>query len=164
MFFDPRERREDRSIRDYLNWWAERLKNAWPQTEGRCVGIDFTRSSESEFGIQLADLIAGETRDFLQSNPDLLSHGSTTRIITQESREAIMAVQEIKGELWKWGAITKMPKALQRRFFQDDPQERSELSQFTDLFVAGSLACYSKWGTPRWLLCYEGLILDQTDR
>jgi hypothetical protein len=52
---------------------------------------------------------------------------------------------------------------LKRRFFQDDPKERSILSRFTDLIAAGSLACYGKWGTPRWLMCYERLILDQTD-
>jgi len=164
LFCDPREPREDRAVHDRLRWYADAMKNVWKETESRCLAIENTRTSEEEPGLQIADLVTGETRDFFAANRDLMEYGSNPRIITQSTDEPIMTTREFAGSTWKDGVLTRMPNALQRRFVQPDPKERSVLSEFASLLAAGSLACYARWGTPRWLMVYEHGIIDQTDR
>ena len=164
MVYDSRETKEDRAVKAAIEDLAERLPNVWEHMRGCFLGFDEDGNSETEIGLQLADLVAGETRAFLEANPDLLQHGASPRIITQASDEPFMAVEKIRGRNAKTGVVTRMPNALAQRFFRPDPRERSVFPNFANLVLAGVLSCYSSWGTPRNLMFFDKIIFDQTDK
>lgn len=85
-------------------------------------------------------------------------------MITQESDEPVYTLHRQFDRTWKFGAITRMPEDLQERLFEDDSQGRYVLPVFIDLLASGVLICYSTWGTPRYVMIYEKLFLDHTDR
>ena len=164
VVYDPRGPKEDRAVVARIDAITTAMKRLTPSVEGRYLGLGYSRPSEEVLGLQLADLVAGQVRGFLEANRDLQAHGATPQIITQASEEPIMTIEQFAGRSWKFGAVMRMPNALQSRFFRDDPQRRSVLPQFTDILACGMLTCYSTWGTPRHLLIYEKMILDQTDK
>jgi hypothetical protein len=134
-----------------------------PATAGRLLDVSITSKSEDEIGLQLADLAAGETRAFLDANRDLREFGASPKLITSKSDEPIQTAQQFRGSVHKAGAVTVMPNALQRRFFNQDPKGRSVLPQFTDLLLSGMLTCFSTWGTPRHIIPYDRQFVDQLD-
>lgn len=163
LIYDPREPKEDKSVRGAIDRIADLVEKITPATEGRLIGVTMTSASDQEIGLQLADLAAGETRAFLDANRDLTEFAASPRLITPQSDEPIQAVQRRGGQLFKSGSVTIMPNALQRRFFAKDPKQRSVFSRFTDLLLSGMLTCYSTWGTPRHLIPYDRQIVDQLD-
>jgi len=44
--------------------------------------MDIQTHSEDELGLQLADFFSGEIVDFFKTNEELLTYGSTSRLIT----------------------------------------------------------------------------------
>jgi hypothetical protein len=56
-----------------------------------------------------------------------------------------------------------MPGALQKRFFQKDPKERSVMTCFTDVLMCGMITCFGSWGTPRHIAVYDKMLIDQLD-
>jgi hypothetical protein len=164
VVYDARQKKEDKALKAIIEELVGGMSNVWSNTDGRLTAYDETGRSNVEVGLQIADIIAGETRAFLDANPDLQEHGASAKIITQTTDEPFMAVDQIRGRDWKTGVVTRMPNALARRFFQRDPKQRSVLPCFADVLLAGVLTCYSSWGTPRHLMFYDRLIFDQTDK
>ena len=163
IVYDSREPREDRAVKAALQILVDGMPNVWKEVDGHFIGFDETGKSDAEVGLQIADIVAGSTRAFLDANPDLARHGASPKIITQTSDEPFMVVDERLGQMWKTGVITPMPNALAKRFFQRDPKGRSVLSCFSDVLMSGLLTCYSSWGTPRHLMFYDRIIFDQLD-
>jgi hypothetical protein len=164
IIYDPRDGREDKAVQNHIDSLVQAIKGTSPEVAGKYIGMDCSRRSEEEVGLQFADLVAGETKDFLEGNPEMQSYGARSRIITQRSKEPIATVGTLAGHRFKTGVLTKMPKEIQGRFFEDDPGGRYVFPCFTELLASGMLTCYSSWGTPRDLMIYEGLIWDQTDK
>jgi len=163
VVIDPREPKEDKAIKEALLKAAETVAVMVPPTLGRLLDVDVSRTSDEEVGLQLADLIAGEVRVFLEANSELLEFGSSPKLITAKSDEAIQAWEDFRGVPFKQGSITRMPNALRRRFFSRDPKGRSVLPCFADLFASGMVTCFGSWGTPRHIMFYDGLLYDQLD-
>jgi hypothetical protein len=163
VIYDPREKREDKAIRAYVEAFANVLKHTLPDVSERYLGMDIETHSEDELGLQLADLVAGEIVDFFKANEELLAYGSTSRLITPVSEESIQTIASL-GRRWvKTGVLTPMPIDLYERFFRDDPNGRTVLPCFVELMSSGILTCYGSFGTPRDLLIFEKLIWDQAD-
>ncbi|MGE0456025.1 MAG: hypothetical protein AB7O37_21955 [Vicinamibacteria bacterium] len=169
---DPRETKEDRAVQSEIadhRQLLDALKNLPSDTSIRRDLGDYFRGlqndtpSTKELGLQLADLVAGEVRFFFQAFPEVMSYGATPKFITPRSREPIMVVDQIGGKLAKSGSVTRMPRALRRRFIAADPKGRTVLPLMRHLFAAGTLTCYSSWGQPRHLMPFDGLIFDQLD-
>src|SRR5216683_5807370 len=73
--YDPRQSDEDQYVRDALADFMGRLVRV-PDLFGNdtnYLGVDINTRSEDELGLQLADVIAGEVREFFRSNPDALT-------------------------------------------------------------------------------------------
>jgi len=87
VIYDPREPDEDASVKEKIDSMASAMAQLSPEVEGLFLGLDIDRKSEHELGLQLADLMAGETREFFRSYPEMMSHGATRRIINQLSEE-----------------------------------------------------------------------------
>ena len=163
IVYDPRQAKEDKAVQAYIDGFGALIHRMTASLEGRFLGLERDRRSEDELGLQIADLVAGETRGFFEENPEFRSFGASPKIITQLSKEPLVTLFEQSGKIWKFGAATRMPTTLQRRFFIDDLQGRTVLPEFTDLLASGVLICYSTWGTPRYVMVYEKLFLDHTD-
>lgn len=169
VIYDPREPDEDASVKEKIDGMREAMAILSPEVEGLFLGLEIDRKSEDEVGLQLADLMAGETREFFRAYPDMMVHGATRKIITQLSDEEFEAwdVAYPKGHPPlpnKIGAITKMPKKLAMRFLDDDPSGRTVLNCFAPLLTAGSITCFSSTGNPRHIMPFIRAVLDQSDR
>jgi hypothetical protein len=125
IIYDPRHPKEDKVVWKTLQELDSAIEVHTPGTAGRILDVNITTKSEDPLGLQLADLAAGETRAFLEANRDLLETGSNPKLITPSSDEPIQGIIQFKGQDFKATAITMMPNALQKRFFQQDPKERS---------------------------------------
>jgi hypothetical protein len=163
VIYDPRGRKEDEAVKQAILSVSEHAAQLTPDTKGRLLDVNVTSSSENEMGIQLADLIAGEARAFLEANRGLLEHGASPKLITPDSDEPVQAYGIFFDKPFKTGAVTSMPNALQAWFFKQDPKERSVLPCFTDLFLSGTITCYSSWGAPRHVMIYDKMFFDQLD-
>lgn len=163
VVYDPREPKEDKAVWATLVELEEGIDRVTPGTGSRLLDVNITSASEQEIGLQLADLAAGETRAFLEANKDLLEYGASPKLITSHSEEPIQGVLEFQGKNFKVNAVTMMPGALQKRFFQKDPKERSVMACFTDVLMSGMITCYGSWGTPRHIAAYDRMLIDQLD-
>jgi hypothetical protein len=169
VIYDPRERQEDLSVKARIDGLRIVMERTSPRTKGLFRGLDVGSSSETEPGLQLADLVAGETREFLAAFPEMMSHGATRKIISQESAEDFEAMTTLQLEgrpptLIKFGAMTEMTEAMVKRFIEPDAQGRTVMHRFSVLLVSGTLTGYSKTGNPRHLMPFIGGIVDQSDR
>ena len=87
VIYDPREPREDRAVQAAMNRTAELTGNITPGTASRLVDVNVTSTSETEIGLQYADLAAGETRAFFDANRELREFGASPNLITSTSDE-----------------------------------------------------------------------------
>ena len=163
VVYDPRERRENKAVKAGIQRTAEAAEKLTPVTARRLLDVDITSISEDEVGLQYADLAAGETRAFLNVNPELRALGASPNLITSTSDEPFQVVAVFNGTAYKFGAATHMPTALRDRFFTTDPKGRTVFPEFTDLLLSGTITCFSVQGTPRHILPYDQLVVDQLD-
>jgi hypothetical protein len=64
IIYDPREPDEDAPVKEKIDSMASAMVQLSPEVEGLFLGLDIDRKSEDELGLQLADLMAGKTREF----------------------------------------------------------------------------------------------------
>ena len=170
IVYDPRHPREDAAVSVEVAAYLK-LHESFKDVESdipadvaeRFLSFRFDRTSEQEVGLQFADLIAGEVRQFFRSYPDLLTVGASRSLITPLSREPVITAARVNGRLFKTGALHRMRAAHRRAFTTADHSERSVLDVFAELLAAGILTCYSSEGQPRDLMPFEGLIWDQCE-
>jgi hypothetical protein len=160
--YDPRQKREDKAVAGLIEGYIKAAQEA-DVAQAPFLGLSADRTSDQEIGLQLADLLAGEVRDFFGTNIALLSFGARRELITPWSDEPIQAMVKIGGIVGKSGVLATMPAELRRAFHERDQSEASVFSEFTDLLASGILTCYSSTGTPRDLLIYEDSLWDQAD-
>ena len=163
VVYDPRERKENKAVKTGIQRVAAAAERLNLAAARRLLDVDITSPSEHEVGLQYADLAAGETRAFFHGNPELRRLGASPNLITPTSDEPIQIIAVSNGTPYKFGAATRMPTALQDRFFRADPTGRTVFPQFTDLLLSGTLTCFSVQGTPRHILPYDQLLVDQLD-
>jgi hypothetical protein len=163
IIYDPRGPREDKAVWKALLDLQEGFGKAMPKTASRLLDVNITSKSEDEIGLQIADLAAGEVRAFFDANPQFMEYGASPKLITPDSDEPVEAWIQLKGRQYKSGSVISMPGALQKRFFNPDPKERSVLPIFTDVLMCGMLTCFSSWGTPRHVAAFDKHFMDQLD-
>jgi hypothetical protein len=169
VFCDPRERKEDdvvrASVADFiaLTKGLEGVDIGGLRTDLHTFlrGIESSKSSDEELGLQLADLAVGELCEFFKANPELMSYKASMKLVTPTSREDVMTGVAVQGQILKAGALYRMPTALQARFTKPDP--RTVLPYFRNLFAAGILTCYSSLGQPRDLMVFDRFVWDQSE-
>jgi hypothetical protein len=170
VVYDPRHPKEDRAVSVDVEAYLK-LHESFRDIDGdiradlhdRFKAFQYDRTSEQEIGLQFADLVAGEVRQFFVSNPDMLIFGASQKLITPTSREPIMTATQIGSTWFKTGVLHRMPTTLCRAFTGPDPAQRTVFHAFSDLLAAGILTCYSTYGQPRDLMPFLKAIWDQIE-
>jgi len=123
--------------------------------------MDNTRPSDTEIGLQMADLLTGEIRLFFENNPGFVNIGSSSKLITSSSREDTeMWIHEF-GLHHKYGSLVEIPEELMSKLKTFDGS--SCIPHYRSLFAAGLLTCYTDFGQPRHIELYEGNFFQQID-
>lgn len=169
IHYDPRGHREDRAVAERVREHVklvdayESLVETLRPGAANFRGFDYSSPSEDEFGLQLADMLAGEVKEFFLAFPELLDIGASRKLVTPTSREPLMTVIALQGQLLKSGALHRLSGTLVRRLFDGLPDGRSQLHLFLGLLASGMLTCYSSWGQPRHIMIFDGLVMDQLE-
>jgi hypothetical protein len=161
--YDPRQGDEDRAVREALADYMGRLVNV-PDLFGpvsNYLGMEANISSHDDLGLQLADVIAGEVRDFFRSNPDSLTESASLRLITPESDEPVQRFEKIGDLVFKKGVLTPMSEGLARKLVRKNPE--NPISYCYPVLAAGMLTCVTDTGQLRDLEIPTGLISDLLD-
>jgi len=161
--YDPRQGDEDRVVREALADYMGRLVNV-PDLFGpvsNYLGMEADISSHDDLGLQLADVIAGEVRDFFRNNPESLTESASLRLITPESDEPVQRFEKIAGNVFKKGVLTPMSAGLAEKLVCKTPE--NPISYCYPVLAAGMLTCVSDTGQLRDLEIPTRLISDLLD-
>jgi len=162
LFCDPRESKEDRAVQlamdDYIR---NHFGRALPKEAGLYVGLDNTRPSHTEIGLQLADLLAGEIRSLFEAYPELLTESSNLELVTGSSREDMEWWEESLGLFQKLGHLVKMSDRLTRAVKHADGSNCFPFYRHS--LASGLLTCFTDLGQPRQIEVFEGNFFQQLD-
>ena len=126
VIYDPREKKEDRAVITAI----DSVLAAFTNLKDKDVdlrwdlhlfvkGFVHDRLSENEIGLQMADLMAGETRAFFDANPELMEFAASRKLITQGLGRAVgdggtgrgQAIQDRRSESPAGGAAETLVRA-----------------------------------------------------
>lgn len=159
---DPRETKEDKAVQRAIDHLiAEHLARIAPETAASYLGMDNSRESHLEPGLQVADLLAGEVRSLFENNPALLTAGSSLVLIDGHSREEIEWWEAPGGVFQKLGRVHKLPSEIRDLLKRTDGTNCIPL--YRQSLAAGLLTCYTDLGQPRHIEVFEGNFFEQTD-
>src|SRR5262249_44888655 len=126
------------------------------------LGLEIDKPSHEEFGLQIADLIAGEVRRFFRFNPDLLTYGSGLELITfGHQKGEIATVHEIDGILHKKGRLVKVPPFLLKKALT--ASEDCGFGYLRNMVGSGLVTCITEFGTERDIALFDDCFLDLCD-
>jgi hypothetical protein len=161
--YDPRQGDEDRAVREALADYMSRLVNV-PDLFGpvsNYLGMEANIESRNDLGLQLADVIAGEVRDFFRNNPESLTESASLRLITPESDEPVQRFEKIGDRLFKKGVLTPMSAGLAEKLARKNLE--NSISYCYPILAAGMLTCVTDTGQLRDLEIPTRLISDLLD-
>lgn len=159
VVYDPRQAEEDVAVKDS----TEGIMGAVMKAEklgirSKFLGLDVGKPSHEEFGLQIADLVAGEVRRFFRFSPDLLTSGSDLNLITFEYQDGENALLDEGG---KKGRSVPIPPSLLKKALT--PGEDCALPYLRKLLAAGMVTCITDFGVERDVMVFEGCFLDLCD-
>lgn len=159
---DPRESKEDKAVQKAIDdLMTEHFARAAPEEAASYLGMDNSRESHTEPGLQIADLLAGEVRSLFESHPTLLTAGSSAALIGGDSREEMEWWETASGVFQKLGRVHKIPTDLRSSLERTDGTNCLPLYRHS--LAAGLLTCYTDMGQPRHIEVFEGNFFEQTD-
>ncbi|MGH9713183.1 MAG: hypothetical protein ACRD5M_07785 [Candidatus Acidiferrales bacterium] len=161
--YDPRQEHEDEIVRDALSDYMGRLENI-PELFGNersFLGMESGIRSHDDIGLQLADIIAGEVREFFRGNPESLTESSTLRLITPESDEPIQRFMPIQNRIFKTGVLSPMSPGLAGKLVRRNTA--TIISYYYPILSSGMLTCVTDTGQLRDLEIPTRLIADLLD-
>jgi hypothetical protein len=160
IVYDPRQADEDAAVKESTEALMSAVMNAAEKLELRSkfLGLEIEKPSHEEFGLQVADIIAGEVRRFFRFNPEFLTAGSDLNLITFDYHE--------KEEAWvddfgKKGRRIPIPPRLLKQALT--PTEDCALTYFRNLLAAGLVTCITEFGVERDVALFEKCFLDLCD-
>lgn len=159
VVYDPRQDDEDLAVRAS----TEEIMGAVMQAEqlgirSKFLGLEITKPSHEEFGLQIADLVAGEVRRFFRYNPELLTAESNLTLITFEHQDGETAWLNDEGKIGRWNPIP--PSLLNKAL---TPDKDCGLPYLRNLLAAGLVTCITDFGVERDVALFEGAFLDLCD-
>ncbi len=159
---DPRENKEDKAVQAVIDeFMIDYFARAAPEEAKSYLGMDNSRESHTEPGLQIADLLAGEVRLLFERHPELLNAGSSPTLITGDTREEIEWWETASGVFQKIGSLQKIPAEIERVLRETDGTNCVPLYRYS--LAAGLLSCYTDLGQPRHIEVFEGNFVEQTD-
>jgi len=159
---DPRESKEGKAVQKAIDdLMTEHFVRAAPKEAVSYLGMDNSRESHTELGLQVADLLAGEVRLLFENHPAVLTVGSSLALIDGNSREEMEWWEVAAGVFQKLGRIHKIPAELRTALEHTDGTNCLPLYRHS--LAAGLLTCYTDLGQPRHIEVFEGNFFEQTD-
>ena len=135
---------------------------------GRFKGVCGDRKSEELPGLQIADLMVGEVRNWFISNPEILSFGSGPQLVTTETsnmifKHAAPLANPLSGRNFsaKRQRYTRLPPGLAGGLYRAN--EHSALPYFRNVLAKGLLSCVAEWGEFRHIDFGSGGVIDSID-
>jgi hypothetical protein len=161
--YDPRQEEEDQivraSIADYMDRLM-RLPDPFGHT-GIYLGMESDIRSHDDVGLQLADVFAGEVRDFFRNNPESLTEAATPTLIKPGSDEPLQHFEEAENRIFKTGVLSPMSRGLARKLIRKN--RATVLSYYYPVLAAGMLTCITGMGQERHLELPTRMIFDLLD-
>ncbi len=162
LFFDPREAKEDKAVRSAVDdYIRNHFGRAAPKEAALYLGMDNTRPSHTEIGLQLADMLAGEVRLLFEAHSGLVTQSTRLQLVEGSSQEDLEWWETSLGLYQKLGHLTKMPDDLFRAVSRVDGSNCLPLYRHS--LAAGLLTCYTDLGQPRHIEVFEGNFFQQLD-
>jgi hypothetical protein len=161
--YDPRQEDEDAAVRDALTNYMGMLVRV-PELFGndpRFLGMDINTPSHDDLGLQLADVVAGEVREFFRNSPEALTESATLRLITPDSDEPHQVFTPLSGRLVKTSVLSPMSPGLARRLVRRN--SANLVSYYYPILSSGILSCVTDTGQLRLLEIPTRLVLDALD-
>lgn len=163
VVYDPRQKDEDNAVKGSVEGLMASLKNLDKiGIKSRFMGLESSKASHEEFGLQIADLVAGEVRRFFRFNPDLLTCGSDLTLLKFEHQEGETALLgELDGKLYKKGRKLPIPPAVLKKALQ--PTADCLLPYLRKSLAAGLVTCITEHGIERDVALFDNCFLDICD-
>jgi hypothetical protein len=169
VYFDPRSPKEDEGVRNgILGFTKMTLQSLHQQELDRFAGVSGEYKSENLPGLQIADLMVGEVRNWFISNSQILSFGSGPQFVTNANsnmlfRHSNPVANPLSGVDFnaKRQRYTKLPAGLIGRLQKAD--EYSALPYFRSLLAKRLLSCVAEWGEFRHIDFESGAVIDSID-
>ena len=169
VYFDPRSPKEDDGVRSGILSFTKMSLQALHQDDpGRFKGVCGDRKSEELPGLQIADLMVGEVRNWFISNPEILSFGSGPQLVTTETsnmifKHAAPLANPLSGRNFsaKRQRYTRLPPGLAGGLYRAN--EHSALPYFRNVLAKGLLSCVAEWGEFRHIDFGSGGVIDSID-
>jgi hypothetical protein len=161
--YDPRQEEEDQEVRRSVGEYMDglmRLPDPFGH-DGIYLGMDVDTRSQDDLGLQLADIVAGEVREFFRRNPQSLIESSTPRLITATSDEVLQQFERADGAMFKTGALSPMSAELARKLRRKN--RGNLLSYYYPVLAAEMLTCVTVTGQERHLEIPTKMIFDLQD-
>jgi hypothetical protein len=162
VLLDPRGDIEDQNlqdaIRDYASSVADRIR-AGGQNNLKSVRVDVL--SEQSFGLQIADLLAGELRWWFISHPEFLEYGSGRSLLEEKELKSFHASKTANGFFIKPERRVKIPVGLISKLQTAD---KSSLFPYFNRSLANKLiSCIAKNGEFRHIDIAHRQFIDSPD-
>jgi len=160
IIYDPRQAEEDIAVKNSTEGLIGAIMNPAGKLglRSKILRLEIAKPSHDEFGLQVADIVAGEVRRFFRFNPDLLTSGSDLKLITFDYQNGVEALVD---EFGKKGRQVPIPPLLLKQVLT--PNEECALPYFRNLFAAGLVTCITEFGVERDVALFEGAFLDLCD-
>ncbi len=165
MIYDPRQPAEDQAVKiqaeDYMGILSRPEVQKMMGLSAGGMGLEVSRSSDQELGLQIADIVAGEVRRFFRVNHELLTWGSSLKLVSADSEDELEAVISMNGSIFKSGRFIRTPSKIQKGYFKAN--EQVFLPYLRNSIMSGSLCCFTDFGQERIVRLFQGLLFDLCD-
>ena len=159
---DPRGGLEDEhlaaAIRIYTSTVLEKIQR---EKADKFKSVRYDLRSETVPGLQIADILAGEVRNWFLANAGFLDLNSGTTLVTNDTANNTHQMQITGNVISKPERHTRLPSGLVRKM--NRATESSTLAFFRQQLANGLLSCVARWGEYRHIDFERRIIIDSPD-
>jgi hypothetical protein len=162
VLLDPRGSTEDANIAKMLRETTlEVINNVQRDNPAKLKQVRFDIPSEKAPGLQVADILAGEIRQWFLSNPELLTFSSSRRLLRDSELPQARGRNQYGEIVVKPQRTVALPPGLERKLSRATPE--SALPYFRDSLANGLLSCLAYYGEFRHIDFANHQIIDSPD-
>lgn len=162
VVYDPRERSEDAAVSEHQLILNE-IFSLLPSSLHTHCRFTTETASNNELGIQLADVMAGEFRQFFRKNDGLLTAESSLKLIPSGQGDQMRGwIIPSEGARKAVGIcrLRPIPSSSMRCFY---PPSESLVPYFREMFAINGLVCFTHKGEHRHIEIAAKQFADEAD-
>jgi hypothetical protein len=159
---DPRGGIEDERLEDAIRTYTITvLEKIQQEGADKFKSVRHDLASEAVPGLQIADILAGEVRNWFLANREFLDFNSGKPLVTSATANIGHLMQIKDRVVSKPERHAHLPPGLVRRMYRT--AENSTLPFFRQLLAKGLLSCVARWGEYRHIDFERRIIIDSPD-